>query len=179
MMGWWPIGTRGFGRSSEYSRRRVPIPPQNRTTFMVVSFDESRACASRRSVDRAARAGLRAWLEGERGELLGAEHVAVTAGRELDVLHRDRLVLRDVLEQPRAFGEAHGEQVVREEGVGVVDDAVAHEATDAVEDLARLEITLGDGADLGHGSADGRGGRIANQRGARNRRGDLDVGEVV
>src|SRR5262245_32657725 len=32
--GRYPIGTMGFGMVSEYSRIRVPRPPQNRTTFM-------------------------------------------------------------------------------------------------------------------------------------------------
>src|SRR4051812_16201430 len=34
MIGRYPIGTMGFGTVSEYSRMRIPSPPQNRTTFI-------------------------------------------------------------------------------------------------------------------------------------------------
>src|SRR6266403_5582247 len=37
MIGRGPMFTIGFGTVSEYSRRRVPRPPQKRTTFMVVA----------------------------------------------------------------------------------------------------------------------------------------------
>jgi hypothetical protein len=35
MIGWLPIGIMGFGMLSEYSRIRVPMPPQNKMTFML------------------------------------------------------------------------------------------------------------------------------------------------
>jgi hypothetical protein len=38
MMGRYPIGTIGFGIDSEYSRSRMPNPPQNKTTFMYSSL---------------------------------------------------------------------------------------------------------------------------------------------
>src|SRR3989304_1172487 len=33
-IGRWPMRTMGFGTACESSRRRVPIPPQNKTTFI-------------------------------------------------------------------------------------------------------------------------------------------------
>src|SRR5687767_7699233 len=33
-IGRYPIGTMGFGMFSEYSRIRIPNPPQNKTTFI-------------------------------------------------------------------------------------------------------------------------------------------------
>src|SRR5882724_6472708 len=39
MIGCWPTGTMGLGIFSEYSRIRVPRPPQKSTTFM---FDAPR-----------------------------------------------------------------------------------------------------------------------------------------
>src|ERR1700682_6449772 len=33
-IGWWPMGNIGFGKPSEYSRIRMPRPPQKSTTFI-------------------------------------------------------------------------------------------------------------------------------------------------
>src|SRR5687767_2938959 len=43
MMGRWPMLTIDFGIVSEYSRSRVPKPPQNRTTFIPLSLRGPRA----------------------------------------------------------------------------------------------------------------------------------------
>src|SRR5215813_11140613 len=55
-IGWCPIGTIGFGMLSEYSRIRVPNPPQNKTTFMTrVLADLSLSDPRNDRLERAAR----------------------------------------------------------------------------------------------------------------------------
>src|SRR5262249_44552767 len=96
-----PTLTSGFGTVSECSRRRVPRPPQKRTTFMFEPFVlelEAKLTAVKGFGEPAGRAALDAAEAGERAECVFGEPGAALLRRETmqEALHLERQILRGV-----------------------------------------------------------------------------------
>src|SRR6266850_207869 len=145
-MGRYPIATIGLGKASEYSRIRMPKPPQNRTTFTMSSpvFEAlSSFKTSRRSavtLDPFLQSGLAAKM----AILLGAQLIAQAALGQFNVRIRNRLVFGYISKQPAPFRNTHGQEILLCTDGGILDQAVGHESTDPIQHVANLEVALGD-----------------------------------
>src|SRR5206468_5789119 len=109
-MGRYPIGTIGFGKASEYSRIRMPKPPQNKTTFTIFSpaFEAlssfKTCCRSAVTLDPFLQPGLAAKM----AILLGAQLIAQAALRQFNVRIRNWLVFGYISKQSAPFRNTHG-----------------------------------------------------------------------
>src|ERR1044071_8698148 len=109
-MGRYPIGTIGLGKASEYSRLRMPRPPQNRTNFTMFSpvfVAISSLKTSRRSAV-ALNLFLRLGLAAKMPILLGTQLIAQAALRQFNVRVRNRLVFGYISSQSPPFRNPHG-----------------------------------------------------------------------
>src|SRR5277367_3800032 len=111
----------GFGTDSEYSRSRIPKPPQKRTTFTAFLLNGLPSAPGR---------------PGKMGVLFGAQLIYQSTFRQNHIGIRERLIFRNVALQLAAFREAHGKQILGVEDIRIVDEAVGHETADAIESLA-------------------------------------------
>src|SRR2546427_11380448 len=104
--------TIAFGTVSEYSRSRVPRPPQKRTTFIETSstersdFRELGVASGLAGGPRALQSLLEPALPPAVPVLLGPHPVRQTACRQRYILVGQHLVLRDVTPEPAPLPEA-------------------------------------------------------------------------
>src|SRR2546427_367222 len=104
--------TIAFGTVSEYSRSRVPRPPQKRTTFIETSstkrsdFRELGVASGLAGGPRALQSLLEPALAPEVPVLLGPQPVFQTSCWQLYIVVGPHLVLRDVTPKPSALHEA-------------------------------------------------------------------------
>src|SRR5438128_11670844 len=101
-----------FGIVSEYSRSRVPRPPQNRTTFIEISSTE-RSDVRELGVASGPAGGPRVLqslfepgLAPEVPVLLGPQPVCQASCGQLHVVVGQHLVLRNITPEPAALHEA-------------------------------------------------------------------------
>src|SRR6266700_1582493 len=140
-MGRYPMATIGLGKASEYSRIRMPKPPQNRTTFTMSSpvFEAlsslKTAAAQLLLFIISSRQGLAAKM----AALLGAQLIAQAALRQFNVSIRNWLVFGQISDQPAPFRNTHGQKILLCTDGGILDDAVGHESADPIQHVANME----------------------------------------
>src|SRR3989442_16012659 len=158
-----------FGTVSEYSRSRVPRPPQKRTTFIETSstersdFRELGVASGLAGGPRALKSLLEPALASEVPVLLGPQPVCQTSCWQLYIVVGQHLVLRDVTPEPAALHEALWKVTLGAHLFRVYRFAVSHVHPVFVEHLAGLEVSLGDGAHLDHRPAERRCDLVAEQ----------------
>src|SRR2546422_11344001 len=154
--------TIAFGTVSEYSRSRVPRPPQKRTTFIETSstersdFRELGVASGLAGGPGALQSLLEPALAPEVPVLLGPQPVCQTSCWQLHVVVCEHLVLPDVVPEPAALHQALGKVTLGAHLFRVYRFAVSHVHSVFVEHLPGLESPLGDGAHLNHRPAERR-----------------------
>src|SRR2546422_10838550 len=148
--------TIAFGTVSEYSRGRVPRPPQKRTTFIETSstersdFRELGVASGLAGGPRALQSLLEPALASEVPVLLGPQPVCQTSCWQLYIVVGQHLVLRDVTPELAALHQSLGKVASGAHLLRVYRFSVSHVHSVFVEHLASLEIPLGAGAHLDH-----------------------------
>src|SRR5919109_1522525 len=138
---WWitgnsPSGSSSLGMARDRGRKRVPRPAAG----MTARISGWASCR-----DQGA----------EMGSLLRPQPVAEPSLRNIDVLVADDGVLWNVAAQPAALRDAHRQQPLFGDDVGVLALPVGQVAADAVEQLAAVEVRLGGGDHLDQRAAKG------------------------
>ncbi len=111
--------------------------------------------------------------------LLGAQPVRKTVRRKVHIIVRDDGVLPDIPLEPAALDKALGQVSLLAHLIGIDGLAICHVHAVVVENLARLEIALGHGADFDHRPSQRLGHRIAEQHHPRDRVRHLEVDQMV
>src|SRR5260370_12605087 len=175
---------------SEYSRRRIPRPPQKITTFTRLPpaplarlpahsgahLAGPHPCATTCAVLEVI---VEPGLVAEVTVLLRAEPVGDAALGQLDVSIGEHLGLGDVVLQLAALDQPFGQIAIRGHLLGIHRLAVGHVHAILIQDLARLEVALGHRAYLHNGPAKRRPQLVTEEDDARNREGRLEMDEGV
>src|SRR5581483_9295424 len=145
-MGRYPIGTMGLGKTSEYSRMRMPKPPQNRTTFTMCSpvFAALSSCKTSGRSPVALDPLLRPGPAAKMAILLGAQLIAQAALRQFNVRIRNRLVFGYISQQSAPCRNTHGQEIIACTDGIILDQAVRQEPANPIQLFASLEVALGD-----------------------------------
>src|SRR5438128_7175235 len=140
--------TIAFGTVSEYSRSRVPRPPQKRTTFIETSstersdFRQLGVASGLAGGPRALQSLLEPALATEVPVLLGQQPVCQTSYRQLHVVVGEHLVLCDFTRELAALHQPLGKVPSGAHLFRVYRFAVSHVHSVFVEHLPGLESPL-------------------------------------
>src|SRR4029077_9124403 len=135
MSGHWPRSRSSLGTARVNGRNRLSSPAAGITMRM--------ACPASGRHQGAEVRGL-----------LGPQPVAEASVWKLDIVVVNDLVFGDVPREPAAFGQPHRQPALRLGDLRVFALPIGVVKADAVEHLARLEVHLGGGDHLDHGSAE-------------------------
>src|SRR5437667_6622938 len=161
--------TIAFGTVSEYSRSRVPRPPQKRTTFIETSstersdFRELGVASGLAGGPRALQSLLEPALSPEVPVLLGPQPVCQTSGWQFHIVVGQHLVLRDFVPELAALHQPFGKVAAGAHLLRVYRLPVGHVHPVLIEHLAGLEVSLGHGAHLDHWPAKRPGDLVTEQ----------------
>src|SRR6266513_1739025 len=151
-MGRYPIGAIGFGKASEYSRIRMPKPPQNNTTFTIFSPACEALSSLKTNCGSAAASDffLQPDLAAKMAILLGAQLVRKSARRQFYVVVCEDGVLGNVALELAAFDQSLRQVAAVTHLDRVHGLAIGHEHSVIVEYLARFQIAFGNRTNLNH-----------------------------
>src|SRR5437667_4859678 len=177
--------TIAFGTVSEYSRSRVPRPPQKRTTFIETSstersdFRERGVASGLACGPRAVQSLVEPGLAPEVPVLVGPQPVCQTSCWQLYIVVGEHLVLCDFTRELAALHQPLRKVTLGAHLFRVYRFAVSHVHSVLIEHLAGLEVSLGDGADLDHRPAERRCDLVTEQHDPCDGVRRLEVHEVI
>src|ERR1700757_5039984 len=107
-MGRYPIDTIGLGNASEYSRIRMPKPPQNNTTFTIFSpaFEASSSFKTSRRSAATSNLFLQPGLAAKMAILLSAQLIRKPPRRQFYVVVGEDGILGNVALELTAFDQS-------------------------------------------------------------------------